>query len=281
MALPLLAPNLLFYRVRACSTANVAMRSGIGGVLDGVTLASGDRVLLRAQSDMSQNGIWIVQAGAWKQSGFPGGNASDRIIVVDEGTQEGTTWTIYGNPVWGTDPFTVDTAPLATASTFAGILGLANGGTGINGSSVTGNRVFASPDGSTGALSMRALVPRDISFPTATAATPGSITGAGFVLYRKTDNNVELFDGTEAKAKLVQGLSVAAPSGSTVSFAPTGTFVPMAGLSNGVLYKAKEDGTIVSDATVITGPFTLYVGVAETQGGVLGLRVQLGPVTAV
>ena len=49
---------------RAASTANVAIATALenGDVLDGVTLATGNRVLLKDQSTASQNGLYIVVA---------------------------------------------------------------------------------------------------------------------------------------------------------------------------------------------------------------------------
>jgi hypothetical protein len=53
--------------VRAASTGDVAVLSGVA-TIDGVALAAGDRVLLKDQTAPQQNGIWIVQAGAWVRS---------------------------------------------------------------------------------------------------------------------------------------------------------------------------------------------------------------------
>ena len=50
---------------RVVSTANVAALTGSGSVIDGITLAVGDRVLLAAQTTTSQNGVWVCAAGAW------------------------------------------------------------------------------------------------------------------------------------------------------------------------------------------------------------------------
>jgi hypothetical protein len=50
--------------VRCASTANVTLASGVenGDTLDGITLATGDRILLKDQSTGSQNGIYTVNA---------------------------------------------------------------------------------------------------------------------------------------------------------------------------------------------------------------------------
>jgi len=50
---------------RAATTANVNL--AVGGLLtiDGVTLVAGDRVLVKAQSNTRQNGLYVVSSGAW------------------------------------------------------------------------------------------------------------------------------------------------------------------------------------------------------------------------
>lgn len=52
--------------VRAATTANIAL-SGTQ-TIDGVAVVAGDRVLVKNQSTASQNGIYVVAAGAWTRS---------------------------------------------------------------------------------------------------------------------------------------------------------------------------------------------------------------------
>lgn len=52
--------------VRAATTANITF-SGTQ-TIDGVDLSAGDRVLVKNQSTASQNGIYVVAAGAWARS---------------------------------------------------------------------------------------------------------------------------------------------------------------------------------------------------------------------
>ena len=62
------------------------------------------------------------------------------------------------------------------APTF-GTLPKAQGGTGVNGSTVTANRVLASPNGSDGAISFRALVKADLPSPFSYYSIPGAPSG--------------------------------------------------------------------------------------------------------
>src|SRR5689334_6764973 len=54
------------HTVRAASTANLTL-SGTQTV-DGVALSAGDRILVKNQSTASQNGIYVVAAGAWSRA---------------------------------------------------------------------------------------------------------------------------------------------------------------------------------------------------------------------
>ena len=78
--------------VRAATTANVTLASALenGDTLDGVTLATGDRVLVKNQSTGSENGIYVV-----KSSGAPDRSTdadlaaeltSNFAVFVEEGT---------------------------------------------------------------------------------------------------------------------------------------------------------------------------------------------------
>lgn len=63
--------------VRAASVANVGTLSG-ATTIDGVAVVPGDRVLLKDQTITSQNGIWVVNAGAWTR-------ASDVLTATSSG----------------------------------------------------------------------------------------------------------------------------------------------------------------------------------------------------
>jgi len=81
--------------VRVASTANLNISSDLqnGDTLDGVTLATGNRVLLKNQSTASQNGIYVVVAsGAASRSIDANASAdvtSGMFVFVEEGTVGG------------------------------------------------------------------------------------------------------------------------------------------------------------------------------------------------
>lgn len=99
--------------VKAVSDANIVTLSGITTTVDGVLLngANVDRVLLTGQTTQSQNGIWVIQSGAWTRpvdfaTGFDA--ARSWVNVAAGGTS-------YGLSSWwctNTSPSLVDTASL-------------------------------------------------------------------------------------------------------------------------------------------------------------------------
>lgn len=101
--------------VRAASTADVDISTELenGDSLDGVTLATGDRVLLKDQTDASENGIYVVVASgaASRSTDFDSLTPIDEIngswIAVQEGTQAGIIFVQYGTvATLGTDDIT-------------------------------------------------------------------------------------------------------------------------------------------------------------------------------
>ncbi len=86
--------------VRVASTADVTIASALenGDTVDGVTLATGDRVLLKNQSTASQNGIYVVVAsGAASRSTDADSSAEidSMTVYVESGTANAdTVWTL-------------------------------------------------------------------------------------------------------------------------------------------------------------------------------------------
>lgn len=98
---------------RVASVANIVLASALenGDVVDGITLVTGDRVLVKDQSTASQNGIYIVQAtgAAVRATDFDSLTPIDEVngawVPVQEGTQAGRIYVQYGTVATiGTDP---------------------------------------------------------------------------------------------------------------------------------------------------------------------------------
>ena len=76
---------------RAATTANVTLSSDLqnGDTLDGITLATGDRVLVKDQSTGSQNGIYTVVASgtASRDTDFDAiGELAGQLVIIQEGS---------------------------------------------------------------------------------------------------------------------------------------------------------------------------------------------------
>ena len=90
--------------VRAATTANITLSNT--QTVDNVALDAGDRVLVKNQSTVSQNGIYIVKASAsWTRSADLNvwSEASAAVVVVQEGTlNQDTVWLSTANATGGT-----------------------------------------------------------------------------------------------------------------------------------------------------------------------------------
>jgi hypothetical protein len=114
--------------VRVASTANVATLSGTGQVIDGVTVAVADRVLLKNQTTASQNGIYQAVAGPWGRTfdAAQGPNLVGAACFVEEGTTNAdTAW------VCTTD------APILVGTTNITFVQFAGGGAVVAGAGMT------------------------------------------------------------------------------------------------------------------------------------------------
>lgn len=77
--------------VRAATTANVNLSTAVenGDSIDGITLATGDRVLAKNQSSASENGIYVVQASGSAVRAIDG-DAGVKLVNAMVAVQEGT-----------------------------------------------------------------------------------------------------------------------------------------------------------------------------------------------
>jgi len=94
--------------VRVATVSNINL-SAPGSAIDGITLSVGDRVLVKNQTDARQNGIYVYNGPSTPMTRAPDANTAEElenaVVVVDEGSQAGTTWRQTSvNFVLGTDP---------------------------------------------------------------------------------------------------------------------------------------------------------------------------------
>lgn len=245
--------------VRAASTANGALATAYenGDTLDGVTLATGDRILLKNQTTGSENGIYTVNA-----SGAPtraaDADASAEVTAglttfVSEGSTNGnTSWSLTTD-----DPITLGT----TALVFAQVSGGAGG-------SVTTVSV-ASANGFAGSVANATSTPAITISTSVTGVLKGNGTAVsaatqGTDYYAPAGTDVAITDGGTGVSTLPSGLLKGAGTGAiTAGVAGTDYLAPSnfvdketpSGLVNGsnATYTLANTPTAGSDHCYLNG----------------------------
>lgn len=100
--------------VTVATTANITL-SGTTQTIDGVTMASSYRVLVKDQTDSADNGIYDVDTSSWTRSYDFNSNYDVKrgtLVYVTQGTSVGKgLWTVTA-----ADPITIDTDDITFAS---------------------------------------------------------------------------------------------------------------------------------------------------------------------
>lgn len=115
--------------VNALATANQATLTGLAQTIDGVALSTiGMRVLLTGQTTASQNGPWVVAAGAWTR---PVGETvtPQAFWMVEAGTTNaGTQWKVSTTGAIVLDTTSLTIVQFGAASVYSAGNGLQLGG---------------------------------------------------------------------------------------------------------------------------------------------------------
>lgn len=205
--------------VRAASTTSVTLATP-GASLDGVTLSSGDRILLKNQSTQSQNGIYT-----WAGSATTLARATDAdaaadfvhgfLVYVREGTvNAGTYWSFTQSAAVTLGTTAIAFAALTSSGAFAGeVSGTAFRPSGLTGATAISGYVGATTGGppTSGTFAIGDFVESraDGAFWTCiTAGTPGTwkkldanpMTAVGDIIIGGTVAN-----GIAATARLAAG----------------------------------------------------------------------------
>lgn len=127
--------------VRAATTAAGTLATGFanGSVIDGVTLATGNRILIKNQATASENGIYVVAAsGAPTRATDADASAEvtpNMTVYVEEGTTNAdTAWTLTTNA-----PITLGTTGLTFAQVGGGSTLTAGNGITISSGTISVN----------------------------------------------------------------------------------------------------------------------------------------------
>ena len=120
---------------RVATQSNISLTSP-GSAIDGVTMASGDRVLVRAQSTAADNGVYIWSGSAVTMTRSPdcstAAELEQAITTVEEGTSAGVTyrqstvnftlgsgavsWSVFGSAAGSASETSAGVAEIATQS---------------------------------------------------------------------------------------------------------------------------------------------------------------------
>lgn len=124
---------------RAATTGNISL---VGlQTIDGVALAAGDRVLVRAQTDAKANGLYDCDTGGWTRSrdfdGLRDATKGTMIFVTDGATWGGVFFTLdTALPVIGTSAITFTPRSAVTGNAEAEDIGYDNAGSDLTAANV-------------------------------------------------------------------------------------------------------------------------------------------------
>lgn len=189
------------YAAYAASTANIASLSGDPGTVDGIDFSFGGLLLLKNQTDNTENGLWSVDPlGPWSRyTTFPDNTSSALSAIVPVNTGG----TVNGDTIWysrapgdGSIPFiqiptTNSNTPLtsgqAVITTTGGRiaseaqLNKTRGGTGVSSTATFPTSGVVVTEAATETLTNKTLTSPILTTPTLGAATASSlvINGAG------------------------------------------------------------------------------------------------------
>lgn len=171
--------------VRAASLGNIATLSG-AMTIDGVALVAGDRVLVKDQTTASQNGIYVVAAGAWTRAvdADVWGELVSAYVFVESGTTNadmGYLSTVDPGGTLGTTAVTF--VQFTGAGQILAGAGLTKSGNSLDVGAGTGIAVAADTVGLTGqALALHNLGSSGLIVRTGAAAVAAraiAVSGAG------------------------------------------------------------------------------------------------------
>ena len=116
--------------VQAATTANITLASALenGDTLDGVTLATGNRVLVKNQTDKTENGIYVVKASGAPDRADDYNTAGEvdagDFIFVEAGTANGKTGYVQTNVITSVDSDNIEFTQFSGAGTYSASTGL-------------------------------------------------------------------------------------------------------------------------------------------------------------
>jgi hypothetical protein len=222
--------------VTAATTANITL-SGLLTV-DTVTLAAGETVLVKNQTNAADNGIYVASAGAWTRS--VGADVWEEfigaIVFVVEGTQTGSAWFCTAQP-GGTLGVTANNwSNFSVASTYTA-------GTGLT---LAGTQFSITPVGTAGTYGAASSVP---VFVTNASGQVTSVTNTSIAIANTAVSGLGTMSTQNANAVAITGGTI---NGGTINDTTVGATTA-----------AAITGTTVTANTQFTGAGTGLTGTAS------------------
>lgn len=225
--------------VRVATTANITL-SGLQ-TIDGVSVAAGNRVLVKNQSSAIQNGIYVASTSTWTRSSDFDGSPSTEVksgdfcFVVEGTTNAGTGWILTtSSPV-------INSTPLTFQQFNSGTVYTAGPGVAVNGveiSAPTYDLAFANTGLVETGKVFIVTITRSFSLPVGLAGSQASALSPAtnstvLTIYKKIVGNSPVSIGTITFAPAAETGTFSFTS--SVSFTPSDTLYVECGVQDSTL----------------------------------------------
>ena len=200
--------------VTAASMANIATLSGLL-TIDTVTLAAGETVLVKNQTNAADNGIYVASAGAWTRS--IGADVWEEfigaIVFVVEGTQSGSAWFCTAQPGGTLGVTAINWSNFSVSSTYTA-------GTGLT---LLGTQFSITPVGAAGTYGSASSVP---VFVTNASGQVSSVTNTSIAIANTAVSGLGTMSTQNANGVTITGGTINGTTvGATTAAAITGTTI--------------------------------------------------------